>query len=305
MVQVTLTGTSGMLPLKNRFMVGAYIEYNGHAILIDCGEACQIALRKFDLKMSKIDAIFITHEHADHILGIPGLLLSMGNGERVAPVDIFYPVSAEKQIQGLMACIPGLPFKVNFRKLAINSPCSFTYDTIDKMLTVSTFVLRHSVPCLGYKFEFNKLPEFQPAKAKELGIPVQFYKLLHSGQAVQLPDGRTITPDQVLGPVRKATTIVNITDTLAFPELKLFAKGADLLICEGMYGDESMLADMNKKGHMLMQDAARLAYMSGVKNLFLTHYSPANTNPKFYAKQLKSIFSNTTISSDGSSIELK
>jgi len=305
MADVIIVGTSGMLPLKNRFMCSAYVEHNGHAILIDCGEGTQMSMRKLGIRMHKIDCILITHEHADHIMGIPGLLLSMSNGGRVEPVDIFYPAKAEQAIMGLMISCGGLQFKVRFNPLPNDKPINFNYKVVDDRLVISTIVLRHSTVCLGYKLEFYRLPEFQPQKAKELNIPVQYYKFLHSGETVKLPDGRVIYPNQVLGEPRKPLTIVNMTDTLPFNDMVEFSRGADLLIAEGMYGDQSVKHDMNKKGHMLMQDACKLASSAGVKKLFLTHYSPANTNPWQYKDELKHIFKNVVISSDGESTVIK
>lgn len=199
MTKVTILGTSGMLPLKDRFMVSAYIEHDGHAILMDCGEATQIAMRRFGVKMNKIDAIFFTHDHGDHTLGLPGLLLSMSSGGRSVPVDLFYPQAAEEALKGLLRSCDCLGFELRFHPLPNEMATEFAYPTVDENLTVSSLVLHHSTVCLGYRFRFDKKPEFQPSKAKKLDIPVQFYKTLHSGRAVTLPDGRVIAPSRCWG----------------------------------------------------------------------------------------------------------
>lgn len=304
MTKVTLLGTSGMLPLKDRFMTSAYIEHDGHAILVDCGEATQIAMRQFGVKMNKIDAIMLTHEHGDHTLGLPGLLLSMGSGGRVAPVDLFYPQAAEMAVKGLLCSCPTPGFALRLNPLPDGEAAGFAYPTVDENLTVSTIVLQHSTVCLGYRFRFDKKPAFQPSKAKKLNIPVHFYKTLHGGQSVTLPDGRIIAPEQVLGPPKSPTVIVSVTDSIPLPTIAAFAQNADLFICEGMYGDKGMKQAMDEKGHMLMQDACKIAKEANVKTLFLTHYSPANVEPWEYEEELRAIFPNVIISHDGESIEL-
>lgn len=304
MTKVTLLGTSGMLPLKDRFMVSNYIEHDGHAILVDCGEATQIAMRRYGVKMNKIDAIFFTHDHGDHTLGLPGLLLSMSSGGRIAPVDLFYPQTAEAALKGLLRSCDCLEFELRLNPLPDKTPTEFSYPTVDENLTVSSLVLQHSTVCLGYRFCFDKKPEFQPSKAKKLEIPVQYYKTLHSGHAVTLPDGREIAPEQVLGPPKEPTVIVTITDSVPLPQMTEFAVHANLLICEGMYGDADRKSAMDEKGHMLMQDACRIAKAANVKRLFLTHYSPANPEPWQYEEELRQIFPDVVISRDGEYIEL-
>lgn len=304
MIKVTILGTSGMLPLKDRFMVSNYIEHEGHAILVDCGEATQIAMRRFGVKMNKIDAIFFTHDHGDHTLGLPGLLLSMSSGGRTVPVDLFYPQAAEEALQGLLRSCDFLGFELRFTPLPNDRAAEFAYPTVDENLTVSSMVLQHSTVCLGYRFRFDKKPAFQPTKAKALNIPVSFYKTLHSGRAVTLPDGRVIVPEQVLGSPKEPTIIVNITDSVPLPAMAEFASHANLLICEGMYGDEGMKPAMDEKGHMLMQDACRIAKAAHVKHLLLTHYSPANPEPWEYEAELRQIFPDVVVSRDGECIEL-
>lgn len=305
MINVTLVGTGGMLPLKDRFMASAYIEHDGHAVLIDCGEGTQISMRRLGLKMNRIDAILITHAHGDHTFGLPGLLLSMSSGCRKAPVDLFYPMEAEPIIKGLLLSCTSLGFELNLNPLSVNESETFKYPAVDENLTISTAVLRHNAFCLGYKLRFDKKREFLPDKAKALDIPLRFYRALHSGKTAMLPDGRTILPEQVLGPPRVPTVIVNVTDSVPFSGIAEFARNASLLICEGMYGDEGMGQAVYEKGHMLMQDACRIAKEANVKKLFLTHYSPANTDPWKYQDELEKIFPNVVISCDGESITLQ
>lgn len=299
MPEICLLGTGGMLPLKNRFLTSLYAEYNGKAVLIDCGEGTQVALAQHGLKMSRIETIIITHGHADHITGLPGLLLSIGNCSRTQPLDIYVPESAETVVRNLISVCGGLPYEVQIHILPDKSPTAFTADKIDPMLMISTIPLSHSVNCIGYKLTLSRKPVFEPEKAKQLDVPVKYWKALHGGSCVTLDDGRKIFPKDVIKEQRPPINISYITDTLPVDGITDFVYGSDLLICEGMYGDITKKQSMNEKGHMLMQDACRIASASKVKRLWLTHYSPAETNPENYESELKSIFENVSISNDG------
>lgn len=305
MPEITLLGTGGMLPLKNRFLTSLYVEHNGKAVLIDCGEGTQVAFAKYGAHLSRLELLLITHCHADHVTGLPGLLLSLGNTERREPLTICAPSSAEGALRGLMQVCGRLPYPVEIRPLPERESITFPAEQIDPMLYIATLPLKHSMPCLGYRLEFRKKPEFQPEQAKALNIPVQFWKSLHSGETVTLPDGRVMQPAQVTGRERPPVRIVCTTDTLPFADIAAFAAEADLFVCEGMYGDPDKKQSMNSKRHMLMQDACRLAAEAKAKRLWLTHYSPAEHSPEQYRDGLTEIFPDVTISRDGEHTELK
>ncbi len=304
MPEICLLGTGGMMPLKDRFLTGLYAEFNGKAVLIDCGEGMQVAFGKHGLKMSRIEAIFITHAHADHITGLPGLLLSLGNASDREKIDIYFPEKAGFTIKSLLYACGGLPFDVWLHGLPEDSGSSVKLTDIDPLLTVNAVPLKHSVPCLGYSLVLDKKPVFAPEKAKELGVPVEFWKRLHSGESVTLDDGRVINQEDVTAEKRKSLKISYVTDTLPIEEIVGFVKNSDLLVCEGMYGDREKKKSMNEKGHMLMQDACEIAVKSGSERLWLTHYSPAEKSPEIYEEELKNIFENTVISCDGMKISL-
>ena len=174
----------------------------------------------------------------------------------------------------------------------------------DPMLEISALPVDHKVPCLGYSLTFRKKPEFLPENAKSLGVPVQFWKSLHKGEAVTLPDGREIRPEQVTGNARKSIKITYVTDTRPIPGIADFARDSDLFICEGMYGDKDKKLSMNQKGHMLMQDACTLAGQANVSRLWLTHYSPAEKHPELYQEELNQLFPGVKISRDVENISL-
>ena len=304
MPEITLIGTGGMLPLPDRWLTSCYYFHNGHALLIDCGEGTQIALTEAACRHNRIDVILLTHLHADHVAGLPGLLLSMGNGGRREPVTIFLPEGRTQVLAGLLAICGGLPFEVRAAELPMDRQSSFVLEDIDPLLTVSSLPLEHSERCLGYSISLARLPEFLPEKAKALGVPVALWKQLHRGGSVTLTDGREVTPEQVTEQNRPPIKLTYCTDTLPIGGIAGFAKGSDLFICEGMYGDEEKKSDMNKKHHTIMQGACRLAGEAGVKQLWLTHYSPACPAPWLYEERLRAIFPNVTCAKDGQKIKL-
>lgn len=299
MVNVCLLGTGGMMPLKNRWLTSFYIECNGKAILIDCGEGTQIAMAEAEIKMSKIDILLITHFHADHISGLAGFLLSLGNCSRTEPLTIYAPTGATEIIKNLTCICGGLPFNLEIHELSISKETIFKAPQIDELLEITSMPVRHKVNCLCYSFNFKRKPVFNPQKAKNLDVPVQFWKNLHRGESITLDNGTVITTDMVTDGSRKNIKITYVTDTLPFDDIPNLAFRSNLLVCEGMYGDETQKQSMNEKHHMLMQDACNISKLAEVDELWLTHYSPAMKNPNEYYNQLVEIFPNVVISKDG------
>ena len=305
MFDVCLLGTAGMMPLKNRFLTSLYTEYQGNGLLIDCGEGTQVAMSYHGLKMSRITYILITHAHADHISGLPGLLLSIGNNGRTAPVTIVYPVSAEYCIKALLTVCGELPYEVVLHPTSDTEPQAFDAVDISPDLRIRSMPVVHTVPCVGYSALLNRRPVFVPEKAKALGVPVDMWKALHTGESVTLENGTVVTTEQVIGQPRKPLKLIYVTDTLPIPEIAAMATGSDLFVCEGMYGDTSKKKSMDEKCHMLMQDACGLAAAAGVKRLWLTHFSPAVKDPQIYADELKELFHAVTVPEDGTKTQLK
>lgn len=304
MLDVCLIGTGGMMPLKNRWLTGLYLEADGKAALIDCGEGAQIALSCADIRISRIQSLFITHFHADHIAGLPGFLLSLGNSSRTSPLSIYAPKGGAKIINGLMTVCGVLPYEVRVYELDTSSVSHFCADRLSSMLEITAMPLKHRVDCLGYSFTLRRKPIFDPEKAHTLGVPVAEWSKLHSGKQVTLPNGKEISPDQVLSGQRAPIKVTYVTDTLPFDGIAELAADSDLFVCEGMYGDTTKKESMNLKRHMLMQDACRLAANAAAKRLWLTHYSPATPDPSVYEEELKALFSGVKICRDGEKISL-
>lgn len=297
-MDICLLGTGGMLPLKNRFLTSCYIEHEGKGVLIDCGEGTQVAAAKAQIKISRICAILLTHTHADHITGLPGLLLSIANTERTEALEIYAPKSALGVIEALLKITGKLPYRIEIKTLETREMTTLRLDCVDPMMELRALPMKHSTVCLGYSLTLYHKRVFLPEKADELGVPLRERKTLHNGGSI-IVDGKTITPDMVTDEPRAPQRISYVTDTLPISGIAEFAKGSELFICEGMYGDTEKKKSMNEKGHMLMQDACELAKRAGAKELWLTHYSPAEPEPQVYKQELKKIFPRVKVSKDG------
>ncbi|EFC05965.1 putative ribonuclease Z [Bulleidia extructa W1219] len=297
MIEVHLIGTGGTVPLPKRWLTSLYIKLRGKATLIDCGEGTQIALQEQGLSLKQIDTIILTHYHADHTAGLPGLLLTMAKNNRLEPIRIYGPKGLKEVIQGVTLLARFIPFEVNCIEIDGHSVFSL------EELQVQAFPLIHSVECLGYRFDLKRKPKFLVEKAKALNLPVQYWSKLQKGETV-LFEGKEILPSAVLGNERKGISLVYATDTRPTSSLVRQALQADLLIAEGMYGDVEKIENAQMNKHMMMQEACDIAQKCGVKDLWLTHYSPSMPFPSIYEKMLKEIYPNVKISQDGQSCVL-
>ena len=290
MIDFALLGTGGMMPLPDRALTAFYVRYMGHSILIDCGEGTQTQIRLSQFNFKSIDAIFITHFHGDHMSGLPGLLLSMGNESRTEPVTIYGPVGITDVVRALRVLAPELPYEVRTVELAVDNATHFKCIGLD----IDAFPLDHKLPCLGYSIKLLRQGRFDVQKAKELGIPVKLWSRLQKGESV---DG--FVPSDVLGDERKGIHLLYATDTRPVAALEKYGKDSDLMVLEGIFGDEEKQARAEETRHMMMQEAAEVAKRAGTKNLWLTHYSPANTHPLQYYDIITDIFENTVIPENG------
>lgn len=297
MLDIKLLGTGGMMPLLDRYLTAGLIKYNGISILVDCGEATQLALRNADESTKDIDVICITHFHADHIGGLIGLMLLMGNQGKTSQLTIIGPKGIEKVVESMRVIAPVLPYKVVYKEI-LTSYCNWRLNEITehsfKEFTIRAFRVNHKVECYGYTFELDRLPKFNVNKALELGLAKKFWGILQRGEPVSV-GGKLYTSNMVLGEPRKGLKVTYCTDTRPCEPLIQSALDSDLLICEAMYGDTDKKQDALEKKHMMMSEAAEIARAANVKELWITHFSPSMMYPQNYLRDTKKIFDNTVI----------
>lgn len=302
MIDVGLLGTGGTLPLPDRFLSSALVRCGGQLILIDCGEGTQVSLRRLSWGIKDIGFVLLTHFHADHVAGLPGLLLTIGNSGRTAeePLTIVGPRGTQRVVEQLRVIAPYLPYPVRYKELTGDPEVTLPIDS----LTLRTCLGDHDTPCLAFRLDLPRAPAFQPDRARALGLPVTFWKVLQRGEAVEY-GGRTVHPDEVLGPPRPGLSLAFITDTRPTRNLVEFATDVDLLICEATYGDPADRPKALENKHMTFAEAAALGAAARAKQLWLTHFSPALPNPDYFRKEAEAVFPGAVIGNEHLTTTLK
>ena len=299
MIDVCLLGTGGMMPLPHRALTSLMLRYNGMNVLVDCGEGTQVSVKQQGWSVKPIDVICFTHFHADHISGLPGLLLTLGNAERTEPVTMIGPKRLEKIVNALRMIAPELPFPIEFIELEKDQE-SFEING----LKIHAFKVQHNITCYGYSFELARAGKFDVERARALDIPMKYWNPLQKGETVE-ENGIIYTPDMVLGEPRKGIKLTYCTDSRPTDLIVENAKESDLFIWEGMYGEPDKEEKAKEHKHMTFYEAAEMAKRAEVKEMWLTHYGPATARPYEYQEKIKNIFPRTIIPKDLASVELQ
>jgi len=297
-LEAFILGTGGMMPLPNRHLTSVLLRREGELFLFDGGEGTQVSLRKLNLRWKKISAIFVSHTHADHVTGLPGILMLSSQVDRDEPLVIVGPPRIAEYIESSRRV---LDMYINYEIIVKEIEQDGIVYQGDGF-RIRAFFLRHTKPCVGYAFEEDSRPgAFHPEKAESLGVPRgPLWSRLQSGESVKAADGSEVHPAQVLGAGRSGRKFCYVTDSLAFPEISAQVADSDLLVCEGMF-ERELEASAREKKHMTAEQAARIAAAAGgVKKLALIHYSPRYTehNLKQLLKEAQAIFPATVLSRD-------
>ena len=300
MLEFCTLGTGGTLPIPERALSSLYVRVNGQSMLIDCGEGTQVGIRRLGWGFRCLDGLLLTHYHGDHCTGLAGLLLSLEKTGRDQPFHIWGPKGLKRVVEGLCVIVPPLSYAVLLHELP---PEGGEAELIG--LKIRAFPVDHGgIPCFGYRLMLDRQAAFDPEKAKALGVPVQDWKRLQQGETVHL-GLKKIRPEQVLGRQRKGITLVFSTDTRPCETLEKNAADADLLILEGMYGDEEKMPQALKNHHMIFAEAAGIARKADAGALLLTHFSTSLEDPEAYLPEARKIFEKTWTAKDGETVTMR
>ena len=287
------------MPLPYRKLTALMTRYNGSNLLIDCGEGTQVAIREKGWSVHDLDVICFTHYHADHISGLPGLLLTLGNADRTKPVHMIGPKGLERVVNALRTIAPELPFPIEYHEITEKEQ-----DFEMNGYCIHAFRVNHNVTCYGYTLEIKRQGRFDVERARRQEIPQKFWSRLQKGE-INVDGDRVLTPEMVLGPQRKGIKLTYCTDTRPVPIIAECAKHADLFICEGMYAEKEKEAKARQYKHMTFYEAADLAKRAEVTEMWLTHYSPSLTRAESYMDEVHKIFPAASLGKDGRSVELE
>ncbi len=284
--------------MPHRHLTSMLLRREGDLFLFDAGEGTQVSLRRLNLRWKKISAIFISHTHADHVTGLPGLLMLSSQVDRDEPLYIYGPPRIAEYVETSRRVLDMyINYEIVVKEIEAPGICHQ-----GDGFSIRAFPLRHTKTCYGYTMEEEPRPgAFHPERAEELGVPRgPLWSRLQAGQPVQTPEGRTVQPEEVLGGARKSRKVSYVTDSLYFPELAPEVSGSDLFVCEGMF-EQALLSSAVEKKHMTAGQAALLAKAAGsVKKLALIHYSPRYNEHdlKLLLDEARAIFPDTVLSKD-------
>ncbi|NFI57233.1 ribonuclease Z [Clostridium botulinum] len=306
MIDLCVLGTTGGMPMVDKYLSATLININGRKILIDCGEGTQVAMRKIGWGFKSVDLICITHSHGDHTIGLPGLISTIGNSGRTEKVTIVGPKGIKEIVNGLNVINPYLPYELEIIELENNdlkfiidkNNMSLCEDNNKCNLILSSLEVEHSAKCLSYSFYIKRRPRFSVEKASKNNVPKPLWSKLQNQEIINY-DNKIYTPDLVLDNARKGIKISYVTDTRPISAIPEFIKYSDLFICEGTYGSDGDIDKAIKNKHMTFRESATLAKKGECKELILTHFSPALSEPESFVDNAKQVFHNSSVAYDG------
>jgi ribonuclease Z len=300
-MEITILGTSCMVPTKDRNVQGIYVEYKGEGILFDCGEGTQRQMNIAGINRNKIRKIFLTHWHGDHVSGLVGLLQTISNSETQQKIVIFGPRETKERIAHLMKSVSFEENRMDLEIREINpSNVEKIYDGEDYIIQAA--YLDHKIPCLGYSLIEKDVRKINMAKAKKLGLREgPLIGKLQAGHSVSFK-GQTITAEEV-SHVQKGKKLSIILDTLPCKNAYELANEADILIAEAAYTSEMEEKSLEYK-HMTTKQAALIATTANVKKLIITHFSQRYKTNKELEEDVKTFFPESQAAFDFMKIKL-
>ena len=306
--EIFVLGTGGMMPLPNRFLTSVLLRREGSLFLFDCGEGTQISLRSLNLKWKKVSAVFVSHTHADHITGIPGLLMLSAQVDRDEPLIIVGPPKIKEYVETSRRVLDMyINYEIIVKEISDPSVPGEVFRGDD--FSVYSFPLNHSKVCVGYKLVEDPRPGvFDPAKAEAAGVPRgPLWSHLQRGETVVGLRSRPVKPEEVLGPPRRGCRFSFVTDTAYLPTIAGEVSGSDLFICEGMFTADLAESAAEKKHLTAVQAAQIAAEAGGIGQMGLIHYSPRFTNRDLQQllTEAKAVFPQTFLTKDGMSLSVK
>ena len=302
-MEAFILGCGGMMPLPYRHCTSVLLRRDGDLFLFDGGEGTQVSLKRLNLKWKKINAIFVSHTHADHVTGLPGILMLSSQVDRTEPLYIYGPPKIKEYIETSRRVLDmyiNYPIEVH----EITAPC-VVYG--GDGFYVRAFPLEHTKTCVGYTLEELDRPgEFNPDAAVAMKVPRgPLWGKLQKGETVVNEEGNEVKPSDVMGGARSGRKFSFVTDTMYIPSIAKEVKGSDLLICEGMFADDC--ADQAKqKKHMTARQAGIIARDADVKRMALIHYSPRYTDRELETLlvQAREVYPNAELSRDRKRFEI-
>lgn len=298
MIDLLLLGAGAMVPLPGRPLSSLLMRSGGSLALFDCGEGTQVQMRLFHWGFRRLDAICLSHLHADHVAGLPGLFHTVANAGRTEPMQIYGPPGTRAVIDGLRVIAAWLPYEVVIHELQDGD--RFT------LLGGAQGTVReaeHRVPCLAYRLDLDRAPAFDPVRAEALSVPRPRWSVLQRGEPVSI-DGKVVQPGQVLGAPRKGVACAYVTDTRPTDAIRDLVHGVDLLVSEATYATDDEQEDAVRHGHMTIREACVLANDAGVGTLWLTHFSGRINDPTDHRDYARGLFPGAEIGEPGLSARL-